>query len=134
MCGGVPPKVPYICCPFSWTKPTHRSWQGCNLDLTGVTIDGDMGFSGAVFSGGRVSFAGAMFSDGTVSFRGAMFSGGRVDFNPSHGPVPSGLLAAVGTPVPLEVHLCADWLGHCFSDHVRSQMRRVARVTVPRQM
>ncbi|MGW3308213.1 pentapeptide repeat-containing protein [Streptomyces sp. NPDC001073] len=55
---------------------THRSWQGCDLDLTGVTIDGDMDFGGAVFSGGSVSFATAAFSGGTVSFGGAVFSGG----------------------------------------------------------
>ncbi|MFF3489406.1 pentapeptide repeat-containing protein [Streptomyces sp. NPDC002701] len=59
---------------------THRSWQGCNLDLTGVTIDGDMDFAGAAFSGGRVSFSGAAFSGGTVSFAGAAFSGGTVSF------------------------------------------------------
>jgi len=137
---------------------THRSWQGCDLDLTGVTVDGDMNFrdatfsdgavhfggatfsggavyfSGARFSGGTVYFGGARFSgsvvdfsaatfsDGTVDFSGATFSGGTVDFShatfsggtvhfdPSYGPAPSGLLAAVGTPAPPEVHLRADWL------------------------
>ncbi|MER6162717.1 pentapeptide repeat-containing protein [Streptomyces sp. NPDC001868] len=59
---------------------THRSWQGCNLDLTGVTIDGDMHFNGATFSGGRVSFGGASFSGGSVNFGGATFSGSEVDF------------------------------------------------------
>ncbi|MFC8230674.1 pentapeptide repeat-containing protein [Streptomyces sp. NPDC057287] len=71
---------------------THRSWQGCNLDLTGVTIDGRMRFKGASFSsgtvnfdgaefcGGSVDFAGAAFSAGTVSFVGAVFSGGGVYF------------------------------------------------------
>ncbi|MGP3749899.1 pentapeptide repeat-containing protein [Streptomyces sp. IBSNAI001] len=58
----------------------HRSWGGCDLDLTGVTIDGDMDFGGAVFSGGRVSFGGAVFSGGGVFFDGAVFSGGRVSF------------------------------------------------------
>ncbi|MEV7817822.1 pentapeptide repeat-containing protein [Streptomyces flaveolus] len=58
---------------------THRSWQGCSLDLTGVTIDGDMDFTGAVFSGGSVSFRGATFSRRT-SFRGATFSRGTVSF------------------------------------------------------
>lgn len=53
----------------------HRSWQGCNLDLTGVTIDGDLDFSGAVFSGGVVSFDRAVFSAGRVSFKHAAFSG-----------------------------------------------------------
>ncbi|MEU2565135.1 pentapeptide repeat-containing protein [Streptomyces longispororuber] len=57
---------------------THRSWQGCDLDLTDVVIDGSVDFSGAVFSGGRVSFSGAAFS-GTVDFSGAAFSG-TVDF------------------------------------------------------
>ncbi|MER5555982.1 pentapeptide repeat-containing protein [Streptomyces sp. NPDC002793] len=59
---------------------THRSWQGCDLDLTGVTIDGNMDFTGAVFSGGMVSFVGAVFSGGTVDFNSAVFSGGTVGF------------------------------------------------------
>ncbi|MCX4902384.1 pentapeptide repeat-containing protein [Streptomyces sp. NBC_00892] len=58
---------------------THRSWQGCDLDLTNVTIDGNMDFSGAVFSGGTVDFGGATFSGGTVDFSEAAFSGGTVD-------------------------------------------------------
>ncbi|MFF1376566.1 pentapeptide repeat-containing protein [Streptomyces sp. NPDC058308] len=62
-------------------KGTPRSWQGCDLDLTGVTIDGDMDFHGAVFSGGSVSFHGAVFSGGTVSFSRAVFSGGFIDFH-----------------------------------------------------
>ncbi|MEU1323983.1 pentapeptide repeat-containing protein [Streptomyces microflavus] len=59
----------------------HRSWQGCNLDLTGVTIDGSVVFSGATFSDGSVVFSGATFSGGSISFSGATFSGGRVDFS-----------------------------------------------------
>ncbi|MFC7841913.1 pentapeptide repeat-containing protein [Streptomyces sp. NPDC057382] len=59
---------------------THRSWQGYDLDLTDVIIDGPMNFSDALFSGGRVSFDGARFSGGRVSFDGARFSGGRVSF------------------------------------------------------
>jgi hypothetical protein len=35
------------------------SWQGLNLDFTGVVFDGG-GFVGAVFSGGIVSFSGAV--------------------------------------------------------------------------
>ncbi|MET8516020.1 hypothetical protein [Streptomyces sp. NPDC005077] len=35
-------------------KGTHRSWQGCDLDLTGVAIDGRVSFNGAVFSGSTV--------------------------------------------------------------------------------
>ncbi|MFI6285966.1 pentapeptide repeat-containing protein [Streptomyces sp. NPDC051018] len=61
-------------------RGTHRSWQGCDLDLTGVTIDGNMDFSGANFSGGTVSFGGAVFSDSTVDFEGTTFSGGTVHF------------------------------------------------------
>ncbi|MFF3788170.1 pentapeptide repeat-containing protein [Streptomyces sp. NPDC001933] len=61
-------------------KGTHRSWQGCDLDLTDVTIDGSMDFSRAVFPEGTVSFRGAVFSEGTVSFHEAEFSGGTVSF------------------------------------------------------
>ncbi|WP_323184466.1 pentapeptide repeat-containing protein [Streptomyces sp. NBC_00892] len=60
---------------------THRSWQGCDLDLTGVTIDGNMNFSNAVFSGGgTVDFGRAVFSDGTVHFRGTEYVGSMVNF------------------------------------------------------
>ncbi|MEV0123775.1 pentapeptide repeat-containing protein [Streptomyces sp. NPDC050703] len=59
---------------------THRSWQGCDLDLTGVTIDCDMDFSDAVFSGGAVNFSRAVFSGGAVSFTRAEFCGGAVYF------------------------------------------------------
>ncbi|MGA5506026.1 pentapeptide repeat-containing protein [Streptomyces umbrinus] len=61
-------------------KGSNRSWQGCDLDLTGVTIDGNIDFDGATFSGGRVSFDGATFSDGIVYFGDATFSGGWVYF------------------------------------------------------
>ncbi|WP_339135194.1 pentapeptide repeat-containing protein [Streptomyces sp. f51] len=60
---------------------THRSWQGCDLDLTGVAIDGDMDFSGATFSDGTVSFSGATLSGGTVSFDNAVFASGTVSFD-----------------------------------------------------
>ena len=67
------------------------SWQGLNLDFTGVVFDGgDFGgaqFSGGIvefgfaqFSGGMVLFTGAQFSGGTVNFTGAQFSGGMVNF------------------------------------------------------
>ncbi|MFJ6919194.1 pentapeptide repeat-containing protein [Streptomyces sp. NPDC101133] len=59
---------------------TNRSWQGCDLDLNGVTIDGNMDFSGATFSGGTVSFGNATFSGGLVFFDDATFSGGLVFF------------------------------------------------------
>ncbi|MGW5042189.1 pentapeptide repeat-containing protein [Streptomyces parvulus] len=53
----------------------HRSWQGCNLDLTGVTIDGNMDLTGAMLRKSRVSFDGATFSGGIVSFASATFGG-----------------------------------------------------------
>ncbi|WP_329037454.1 pentapeptide repeat-containing protein [Streptomyces sp. NBC_01725] len=75
-------------------RGTHRSWQGCDLDLTGVTVDGSMDFRDAVFSDGTVDFSDAVFSGGTVDFSyttfsssvranfgGATFSGSRVNFN-----------------------------------------------------
>ncbi|MGW3645539.1 pentapeptide repeat-containing protein [Streptomyces sp. NPDC000878] len=68
-------------------KP-HRSWQGCDLDLTGVTIDGNMDFTGATFSGGAVNFGGAVFSDGMVAFGDATFSGGAVSFDRATGSIP----------------------------------------------
>ncbi|SED59621.1 pentapeptide repeat-containing protein [Streptomyces sp. Ag109_O5-10] len=58
----------------------HRSWQGCNLDLTGVTIDGVMDFHGAVFSKGTVSFEGASISGRVLFFICAGFFGGEVSF------------------------------------------------------
>jgi hypothetical protein len=95
---------------------THRSWQGCDLDLTGVTNDGNMDFRGAMFSGGTVSFEGATFSRRVVDFRDATFSiravsfGGTVSFNGVTGPAPDGLRAAVGTPVSQMVVLPSAWL------------------------
>ncbi|MEH0564426.1 pentapeptide repeat-containing protein [Streptomyces silvae] len=62
-------------------KGTHRSWQGCDLDLTGVTIDGVMDFRGATFSAGAVNFRGATFSGGHVHFDYAEFSSGTVNFH-----------------------------------------------------
>jgi uncharacterized protein YjbI with pentapeptide repeats len=59
---------------------THRSWQGCDLDFTGVTIDCNMDFSDAVFSDGTVNFSQAAFSGGALYFNRAVFSGGSVYF------------------------------------------------------
>ncbi|MFB7186445.1 pentapeptide repeat-containing protein [Streptomyces sp. NPDC056230] len=84
---------------------THRSWQGCNLDLTGVTIDGVMSFTDATFSGGSRRFSGTKFSGSYVIFDSATFSGSNVHFNRTTGPAPAGLLEAVGTPVPTEVRM-----------------------------
>ncbi|MFE9942032.1 pentapeptide repeat-containing protein [Streptomyces hirsutus] len=90
-------------------QETHRSWQGCDLDLNGINIDGDMDFSGATFSGGEVSFSGATF-DGPVSFADATFSGSDVFFRDATGPAPSGLLNAIGTPASMSVTLPPPWL------------------------
>ena len=85
-------------------RPTAAvSWQGLNLDFTGVVFDGGdfvlamfsggivrfenarflsgmILFDGAEFSGAEVSFRGAEFSGAEVSFGGAEFSGGTVSF------------------------------------------------------
>ncbi|MER7048378.1 pentapeptide repeat-containing protein [Streptomyces jumonjinensis] len=79
-------------------RGTHRSWQGCDLDLTGVTIDGILDFSGAVFPGR------------TMSFGGATFSGDTVDFTHATGTAPGGLVAAVGPSASATVALPAAWL------------------------
>ncbi|MEU1216627.1 pentapeptide repeat-containing protein [Streptomyces sp. NPDC005790] len=62
---------------------TRRSWQGCNLDLTRVTIDGNMDFTGAAFSAGSVDFTGATVSGSTLSFNGATFCGSVLSFRDS---------------------------------------------------
>ncbi|MFF6787391.1 pentapeptide repeat-containing protein, partial [Streptomyces sp. NPDC012510] len=67
-------------------KGTHRSWQGCDLDLTGVTIDCVMNFRGAEFSGGVVLFDNATISAGVVGFDAARFSGGVVSFDDAEFP------------------------------------------------
>jgi uncharacterized protein YjbI with pentapeptide repeats len=55
------------------------SWQGLDLDFTGVVFDGG-DFSGARFSGGEVNFTDAEFSAGAVRFTLAKFSGADVSF------------------------------------------------------
>jgi hypothetical protein len=65
------------------------SWQGLDLDFTGVVFDGGDS-SGARFSGGQVSFVDAEFSGGEIGFSHAEFSGARVCFGGarfSGGPV-----------------------------------------------
>jgi hypothetical protein len=70
---------------------TAVSWQGLNLDFTGVVFDGGdfyeaqfsggmVNFSSARFSSGKVNFGRAQFSDGLISFYEAQFSGGEVSF------------------------------------------------------
>ena len=56
-----------------------KSWQGLNLDFTGVIFDGG-DFSFAEFRGGQVYFNNAKFCSGQVSFVGAEFCGAQVDF------------------------------------------------------
>lgn len=56
------------------------SWQGLDLDFTGVVFDGG-DFSYAKFSGGMVDFTGARFPGGRVDLCDAEFSGGKVDFS-----------------------------------------------------
>ncbi|MFD0055043.1 pentapeptide repeat-containing protein [Streptomyces sp. NPDC127168] len=58
----------------------HRSWQGHDLDFTGVTFDGG-DLSKVVFSSGNVSFRRSVFSGSIVDFQGADFSGADVDFS-----------------------------------------------------
>lgn len=58
----------------------HASWQGYDLDFTGVVFDGG-DFTRAVFATrATVSFRGAEFSGSMLSFQGARFTGGTVDF------------------------------------------------------
>jgi uncharacterized protein YjbI with pentapeptide repeats len=57
-----------------------KSWQGLNLDFTGVVFDGG-DFRGARFSGGEVSFRGAQFRGGEVSFQDATFASGKISFD-----------------------------------------------------
>ncbi|MFI6695081.1 hypothetical protein ACIBLA_25660 [Streptomyces sp. NPDC050433] len=66
---GLPQGPAHHPAPYRRPRGTHRSWQGCDLDLPGVTIDGYMDFRGVVFSGGTVSFSHAAFSGCTVSVR-----------------------------------------------------------------
>ncbi|HEX3961164.1 MAG TPA: hypothetical protein VHZ03_31855 [Trebonia sp.] len=57
----------------------RTSWQGLDLDFTGVNFDGG-DFSKAIFSGGSASFREANFSSGLVFFGDTQFSGGVVTF------------------------------------------------------
>jgi uncharacterized protein YjbI with pentapeptide repeats len=57
-----------------------ESWQGYDLDFTGVVFDGG-NFTEAIFSDGIVRFIDASFVGGEVDFSDAKFSGGEVDFN-----------------------------------------------------
>lgn len=70
-----------------------HSWQGHDLDFTGVVFDGG-DFSYAEFSGGVVDFSDAIFSNGMVDFTSVTFSGGVVYFS---GAAFSGGLVNFGT-------------------------------------
>jgi uncharacterized protein YjbI with pentapeptide repeats len=56
------------------------SWQGLDLDFTGVVFDGG-DFSGARFSGDWIDFTNAQFSSGTVNFDHVAFSSGTITFS-----------------------------------------------------
>ncbi|MDX2407291.1 pentapeptide repeat-containing protein [Streptomyces microflavus] len=89
----------------------NATFSGCIVFFGNATFSsGSVDFRGATFSGGLVRFGNATFSSGSVDFEGATFSGGVVEFEVTTGPAPMGLLGAVGTPVPSEVRLRADWL------------------------
>ncbi|PJE99661.1 hypothetical protein CUT44_03955 [Streptomyces carminius] len=61
--------------------PEHpRSWEGHDLDFTGVVFDGG-DFSGASFRSGMVDFSNATFSGSMVDFNNTTFSGSTVNFN-----------------------------------------------------
>jgi hypothetical protein len=57
-------------------KEAATSWQGLNLDFTGVVFDGG-DFREVQFSGGTVNFVNAQFSGSKVYFGHAQFTGGR---------------------------------------------------------
>jgi len=57
----------------------EKSWQGRDLDFTGVVFDGG-DFTEAQFSQGTVKFDEASFVSGAVNFKGAEFSGSEVRF------------------------------------------------------
>jgi hypothetical protein len=56
------------------------SWQGLDLDFTGVVFDGG-DFADAHFSGGTVNFRSAAFCGGTVDFSRAQITSGVIDFS-----------------------------------------------------
>jgi hypothetical protein len=72
-----------------------HSWQGHDLDFTGVVFDGG-NFSSAVFSGG------------TIRFDSAMFSGSRVSFDSADEVAPSRLVPSGGLP-PTRLSLPPGW-------------------------
>ncbi|MFF3327178.1 pentapeptide repeat-containing protein [Streptomyces sp. NPDC002889] len=112
--------------------PEHpHTWQGHDLDFTGVLFDGG-DFSGAAFSGGTVVFSSAAFSGtvrfddaefsggtvpfrfaefsgGTVGFDDAEFSGGTVNFATARGVAPSGLVPSGGQLLPPGLGLPQPW-------------------------
>ncbi|MGW6290796.1 pentapeptide repeat-containing protein [Streptomyces sp. NPDC055107] len=97
-------------------------WEKDAMTVEIVFAYGDVSFRDAIFSGSTVYFDDAIFSGstvyfdsatvsgGTVSFRSARIPGGDVSFDGAIGPVPQGLLAAVGTPPPAGVTLPSAWL------------------------
>ncbi|MFG2481051.1 pentapeptide repeat-containing protein [Streptomyces fagopyri] len=113
---------------------THGSWQGCNLDLSGITIDATIDFTGATFNEGLVNFHRATFSSGAVGFAGATFygstmhfdratfsgsnvgfdratfSGSDVNFASALGDAPAGLVPGAGESLPPGLVLPDAWM------------------------
>jgi uncharacterized protein YjbI with pentapeptide repeats len=56
------------------------SWQGCDFDFSGSTVDGGT-LDGIHLYAGRITFAGARFVSGELSFKGALLHSGVIDFS-----------------------------------------------------
>ncbi|MFF0561940.1 pentapeptide repeat-containing protein [Streptomyces sp. NPDC004266] len=86
------------------------TFSGGSVYLGDSTISGGaVDFGDSTFSGGAVYFNRTTISGGTVSFGDTTFSGGTLDFSNTTGPAPTGLLTAVGSPVPTTVILSQAW-------------------------
>jgi uncharacterized protein YjbI with pentapeptide repeats len=109
-------------------------FSGSTVNFAGSTFSGStVNFAESTFSDGMVDFSVSTFSGGTVRFRGSAFSslpvlwpeasaytsmvgfqnttisGGTVDFSGASGDAPSGLLPAVGSPLPNGLILPVAW-------------------------
>ncbi|WP_330323295.1 hypothetical protein [Streptomyces anulatus] len=90
---------------------SNAVFSGGRVDFSGTEVSGgEVDFRSAAFSSGEVDFGLARFSGGTVDFSDAAFSGGTMDFSSATGPVPTGLLAALGTPATGRVILSSAWV------------------------
>jgi hypothetical protein len=75
------------------------SWQGLDLDFTGVVFDGG-DFADAHFSGGTVNFRSAAFCGGTVDFSRAQITSGVIDFSDARDWSVPPKFPGAGTPPP----------------------------------